>query len=172
MALPGNPVTRREEYLNSIATGSAAGIPDVPITREEMYLDTIARGGGAGTLAGMTDVDLSNPSDGQTITYDGTAGKWVNSRSGMIDVLVTGDDPVIVGVDNHRYVCSEVDTLSITPPASGVIDVMFASGSTPTVLTLAQGTVMPDWWAGVEASRVYEISIADGFGTVASWATS
>ena len=36
MSLPDSPNTRREMYLNAIATGS--GVPDEPYTREEMYV--------------------------------------------------------------------------------------------------------------------------------------
>lgn len=46
MSLP-TPNTRKEQYLNAIATGNAGGLP-TPITREEEYLDAIAKGGGSG----------------------------------------------------------------------------------------------------------------------------
>lgn len=35
-------------------------------------------GGGSSTLAGLTDVDISNPTDGQTLVYNQSAGKWEN----------------------------------------------------------------------------------------------
>lgn len=46
MSLP-TPNTRKEQYLNAIATGNAGGLP-TPITREEEYLDAIAKSGGDG----------------------------------------------------------------------------------------------------------------------------
>lgn len=45
MALPDEPLTRSEQYLNRTATGSGT-IPDVPLTRVEMYLNKIATGEG------------------------------------------------------------------------------------------------------------------------------
>lgn len=45
MALPDNPLTRGEQYLNRIATGEGT-IPDEPLTRMEQYLDYIAENGG------------------------------------------------------------------------------------------------------------------------------
>lgn len=59
----------------------------IPVTREEMYLDAIARnggggGGGSNTLSGLTDVDISNPTDGQTLVYNATAQKWENGAGG------------------------------------------------------------------------------------------
>ena len=38
-------------------------------------------GGGSSTLAGLTDVDMNNPTDGQTLTYDAQSGKWVNTTA-------------------------------------------------------------------------------------------
>lgn len=46
-------------------------------------------GGGSSTLAGLTDVDISNPADGQVLVYDATAGKWVNGSAGGV-VVVAG----------------------------------------------------------------------------------
>lgn len=87
MPIPETPYTREEAYLNAIATGDSGSIPETPYTREEMYLDYIARnggggGGGSSTLSGLTDVDISNPTDGQTLVYNATSGKWVNGSSG------------------------------------------------------------------------------------------
>ena len=45
MALPDEPLTRSEQYLNRTATGSGT-IPDEPLTRVEMYLNKIATGDG------------------------------------------------------------------------------------------------------------------------------
>ena len=33
---------------------------------------------GSSTLSGLTDVDISNPSNGQTLVYDAATQKWVN----------------------------------------------------------------------------------------------
>ena len=39
-------------------------------------------GSGSSTLAGLTDVDLSSPTDGQGLVYDATNQKWVNDDVG------------------------------------------------------------------------------------------
>jgi len=39
-------------------------------------------GGGSSTLAGLTDVDISNPSDRQALVYDASSEKWVNGAGG------------------------------------------------------------------------------------------
>ena len=90
---------------------------------------------------------------------------------------VSGTTPTITAQPGVRYICGEVSTLAITTPASGIIDVVFESGSTPTVLTIdsAKTGVSAIKWAGgwdetCEANTVYEINIAEGeYGVVASW---
>lgn len=87
-------------------------------------------------------------------------------------VEVSGTDPVITGKPSYRYNCGELYTLSITPPASGTMDIIFTSGTTPTVLTLPNTVKMPDWWAGIETNTTYEMCITDGtYCGVMSWAT-
>ena len=86
-------------------------------------------------------------------------------------VTVSGTAPTITAEANTRYVCGEVTTLSFTPPASGVCDVIFTSGTTATVLTVPS-TVK---WANdfdptsLDANTTYELNICDGLGVAASW---
>lgn len=90
--------------------------------------------------------------------------------SGEVQVVtVTESNPAITAEYNKRYVCGEVSTLTITPAAQGCTDVVFTSGTTPTVLSLPNTVKMPSWFT-VEASKTYEISILDGiYGAVMSW---
>ena len=52
-------------------------------------------GGGSSTLAGLTDTAITTPSNGQVLTYDGTAEKWENaaipaqSINGLSDAAIT-----------------------------------------------------------------------------------
>ena len=119
---------------------------------------------GLAKAAGDTTQSESNNAVG---TYTETARSKIHE---MLDapVTVSGTDPVITAKAGVRYVCGTVDTLTLTLPASGVFEVWFTSGTTPTVLS-APGVTMPDWWIGVEANRVYDIIITDGYGVVTSW---
>lgn len=45
-------------------------------------------GGGSSTLAGLTDVDIANPTDGQTLVYNATSGKWENGAGGVLVIHV------------------------------------------------------------------------------------
>lgn len=86
------------------------------------------------------------------------------------EVTVSGTDPVITAEGNTRYICGEVTTLSFTPPATGICEVLFTSGSTATVLTVPN-TVR---WANgfdptaLETDMTYELNILGGIGIAIS----
>ena len=90
-------------------------------------------------------------------------------------VTVSGSTPTITALPGIRYVCGEVTTLDITLPASGCIDVVFESGSTPTVLTVTPPSGVTVKWANgfdptsLDANTTYEINIADGLGVAGAW---
>jgi len=95
----------------------------------------------------------------------------------MLDapVTVSGTTPSITAMSGVRYVCGEVATITINPPASGIVDIVFRSGSTPTVLTVTPPSGMTMMWANgfdptaLEADTTYEINIMDGLGVVGTW---
>lgn len=138
-----------------------------------MAVDTIARGMAGAALNGGGS---GGSTSADKVSYDGsTSGLSATNVQGAIDelavkeVTVTGTDPSITGAENTRYLCGEVLSLSFTPSATGICEVIFTSGSTPTVLTLPNTVMMPEWFA-VEANMIYEVNILDGvYGSVMSW---
>ena len=88
---------------------------------------------------------------------------------------VSGTTPTITALPGIRYVCGEVSTLTIVLPASGIVDVVFESGSTATVLTVTPPTGVTVKWANgfdptaLDANTTYEINIMDGLGVVGAW---
>lgn len=52
--------------------------------------------GGASTLSGLTDVDISNPSDGQTLVFNATSGKWENRNAGPLFVNASWEESRLV----------------------------------------------------------------------------
>ena len=111
-------------------------------------------------------------------TYTDSAKASIKSMLGIIDgstgtVDITGTTPTITAVENTRYVCGEVSTLSFTPAASGICIVRFTSGSSVTILTLPSTVKFPEWFdpTSLETNTIYEICVTDGeFGAVMSWA--
>ena len=113
-------------------------------------------------------------SDNAVGTYTDEAKSAIKAMLGVIDpeskvVTVTGTDPVIQAEENTRYMCGEVLSLSFTPSASGICEVIFTAGSTLPVITLPATVKMPEWFE-IETDHTYEISIVDGvYGAVMVW---
>ena len=127
----------------------------------------------AGIITGskFTEVDT-----GAEYYFDETAGTWAEGGG---DVAVDGATPEIAGKDGLRYVCGEVSEIEITLPESGMVDVVFTSGTTPTVLSITGNPdiTWPGWFdpTSLDASTVYELNIAgnltNGYlGAVGTWA--
>lgn len=100
-----------------------------------------------------------------------------NAKSAISDMLnapvtVSGTTPTITAKSGIQYICGEVSTISITPPASGCCDIVFESGSTPAVLTVPNTVKWPAWFdpTSLEANATYEINILNGvYGAVGVW---
>ena len=107
-----------------------------------------------------------------TASSDGLMSSADKSKLDAIGSVVTvsGTTPVITAVSGVRYVCGEVATLDFTPCATGVCDVVFTSGSTPTIVTLPNTVKFPDGAFTAEANKTYEINVLDGvYGVVMAW---
>lgn len=151
-----------------IKTGTNTRRPIVPNNQHEATFYGLAKAAGV-------DEKNSTLSFG---TYTDSAQIAIKQMLGVKDdydsliVEVSGTDPVITGKPSYRYNCGELYTLTVTPPASGTMDIIFTSGTTPTVLSLPNTVKMPDWWAGIETNTTYEMCITDGtYCGVMSWAT-
>lgn len=90
-------------------------------------------------------------------------------------IAVSGTTPSITALTGIRYICGECSTLDVILPASGIVDVTFESGTTPTTLTVTPPTGTTLKWANefdpdnLEANTIYEINIANGLGVAVSW---
>ena len=152
-----------------IKAGTALYFPIVPQTQH------VATFYGLAKAAGDTTQSASSNAVG---TYTDSAKASIKSMLGIVDgstgtVSVSGTTPTITAVENTRYVCGEVATLSFTPPASGISIVRFTSGTTATVLTLPSTVKFPEWFdaTALEADTIYELCVTDGiYGAVMSWA--
>ena len=161
---------------STIKAGTNGYFPIVPLRQHESVFYGLA------TAAGDTTQASSSNAVG---TYTTEAKAAIHTMLGIDPVAiaaqveiplietVSGTTPSITGQPNIRYNCGEVSTISITPPASGSIDVFFESGSTAAVLTVPNTVKWPEWFdaSSLEADTVYEILITDGvYGSVMTWA--
>ena len=104
-------------------------------------------------------------------------------HTGSNEELVTVDDydptvpvvenaPTIVAAQGKRYLCGTVTSLSFTPSAKGLCEVVFTSGTSPAVLTGVDNVRWPAWFnpAALAANTTYDLMVSDGtFGVVATW---
>lgn len=106
-----------------------------------------------------------------------TVGQYTESaKSAISDMLngsvsVSGTTPTIVAKSGIRYVCGEVASLDFTPCASGICDVVFTSGSTPTVLTVPSTVKWANGFdpSNLDSDTTYELNIMDGLGVACAW---
>ena len=154
---------------SNIKGGTEGYDPIVPSKQHESTFYGLAKAAGDTT---------QSQSDNEVGTYTDNAKASIKSMLGIVDgstgtVDVSGTTPTITAVENTRYVCGEVATLSFTPPASGISIVRFTSGTTATVLTLPSTVKFPEWFdpTTLETDTIYEICVTDGiYGAVMSWA--
>ena len=125
-------------------------------------------------LAKAAGANLANVS-GVTVGIYPEAQKSAISQMLNAPVSVSGSTPSITAKSGVQYVCGECATLDITLPASGIVDVIFESGSTATVLTITPPTGVTVKWANgfdptsLEANTTYELNIKDGLGVAGKW---
>ena len=149
----------------NVKSGSSSYAPIVTARQHDAAFYGLAK------AAGDTTQSASSNAVG---TYTDAAKSAIST---MLNgpVTVSGTTPSITALPGIQYVCGEVATLDITLPASGCVDVVFESGSTPTVLIITppSGVTVqwPDWFdaTAFEANRTYEINFYDGRGAVMSW---
>ena len=94
---------RRENYLYKCNTDNTTGTWDDTKWDRVKVMDEITQGGGGGssTLAGLNDVNISSPTDGQALVYDNATGKWVNRAGGGGSSTFAGlNDVDVAGVAN------------------------------------------------------------------------
>jgi hypothetical protein len=146
--------------------GTTNFTPIVPSNQHESAFYGLAKAAGDSTQSASSNA---------VGTYTETAKSKI---SGMLNApeTVSGSTPSITAKPGVQYICGEVSTIDITVPESGIIDVIFESGSTPAVLTVTPPTgvtiVWPDWFdpTALEANKVYEVNIANGrLATVMVW---
>ena len=95
---------RRENYLYKCNTDNTTGTWDDTKWDRVKVMDEITQGGGGGssTLAGLDDVSLATPTDGQLLGYNGTSHKWenVNGGGGGSSTFAGLNDVNVQGVSN------------------------------------------------------------------------
>ena len=156
-------INRSSASQNKLGTDSAR--PIVPFNQHESTFYGLAKAAGDTTQSASSNAVGNYTEDAKSAISEMLGGS----------VSVSGTTPTITAKSGIRYVCGEVATLDLTPPASGICDVVFESGATATVLTVTPPTGQTVKWANgfdptsLDANTTYEINIMDGLGVVGVW---
>ena len=192
MALPNEPLTRTEQYLNRTATGGGT-IPDEPLTRVEMYLNKIATGSGETPDEPLTRLEQYldyisenggggvDPESITLVTLNVSQNGTTNAPSGKAYNKVVANVPNTYAASDEGKVVSNGSLVTQTAHAevtqNGVVDttlnnsvtVNVPQGSTPTgtkQISISQnGTTTED----VAAYANAEITVAVPIPTYQTW---
>ena len=169
---------------SGIALNNSNALRTEPATVSEIKIGTASyKPVTPATQARAAFYGFASAAGDSTQTASGTTyGQYTESAKSAISemlngsVSVSGSTPSITAKAGIRYVCGEVSTLALTLPASGIVDVVFESGSTATVLTITppSGVTAVKWadgWDGTcDANTAYELNILNGeLGVKAAW---
>lgn len=164
-----NQLMINKAFGNIIKKGVNEYQPIVPVKQHEATFYGLAKAAGD-TTQSVSSNAVGTYTDEAKIAIKSMLDITTPEAVGSCVEYITDSSVTIVGEPNTRYVCGEVTSISITPPAVGTIDVTFTSGSTIAILTLPSTVKMPEWWGGVETGYTYELVITDGvYAGVMAW---
>ena len=97
-------------------------------------------GGGSSTLAGLTDVDISSPTNGQALVYDANEAKWKNGAGGGggggIDYSETEQDTGLKWIDGKTVYQKTFKQLITGLPSSGLYTIPHNISNMETVISI------------------------------------
>lgn len=148
-------------------------------------VDITGGGGGSSTLAGLSDVNLQTPTDGQVLTYDNASQKWINANASGGESVVYSLTERVIGkwVDNKPLYSRTLYLSNITVPANGNVDITLADyvpdiKITPDYKVVAfptassSGYVLPSVLFGTYFNYSWGASLGDGVVTISRGASS
>lgn len=144
MAIPDEPITRREMYYSNMA-GQNTPLPD-PVTREEQYLKEIAENGGGGGT-GDGDMKKSVYDNELAVLSAGGIKAYVSDAIGEIDEVVA--NPSGEATDDLEKIQIGDDIFSIPEGGSAELESNVTAntnvGAISSSTTLAQGTTFTEF---------------------------
>lgn len=100
----GDEALKAEGYANGKQNGVPVGSSSPYYHNNAEYFKDQASQIAAQQLGALTDVDISNPSNGQVLTYNSTTQKWENGQSGGTDLNDLNDVTVSSPANNQALV--------------------------------------------------------------------
>ena len=78
-------------------------------------------------------------------------------------IYITDSTPILNALPGLYYICDEVTSLNVIAPESGIINILFKSGNTPTTLTVTSSSNQIIKWTNnfdptnLAINTIYEI---------------
>lgn len=163
--VPIGTTTKNGVFKVATAANMKAGTgSSIVVVNGQQYVATFY--GLAKSAGDTTQSASSNPVGTYTEEAKSAISDMLNGS-----VSVSGTTPTIVAKSGIRYVCGEVASLDFTPCASGICDVVFTSGTTPTVLVVPSTIKWANGFdpSSLDADTTYELNIMDGLGVCGTW---
>ena len=165
------------DYIDTHSGGSvdpediAAAVEDYmeehPITESDPTVPSWAKASTKPTYT-ASEVGALPASTTYVSSVNGNSGAVTGLQEQTTVVNKTSSDTSQTLAANTFYIWPEMASLTITCPATGgPYAFRFTSGSTAPTLTMT-GITMPDDFA-VEANKVYEVNVYEGYGLAVSW---
>ena len=123
------------------------------------------------TLLGENTV--YTPTGNTSVVYVRDLTTVIDELEEDTEIAVSGTTPTIVAKADKRYLCGTVTSISFTPSAKGLCEVVFTSGTSPAVLTGVDNVRWPALFnpASLAANTIYDLMVSDGtLGVVVTWA--
>ena len=135
------PVTVSRDEGVITEAGDSLSAANMNDTEDRIFNAVQSGGGGASALDDLTDVDISSPTDGQALIYDGANSKWVNGAGGgsaswtdVTGTLTAGNTSVTLSdasITSNSTFDIYTDTFGVNPTgitvATGSITLTFKS---------------------------------------------
>lgn len=114
-----------------------ANIESVRLPDNSVYSFKDSVSGYSSTLSGLTDINVTTPTNGQVLSYDNVNSKWVNADSGVADKadkVAGATSGNLAGLDGngnltdsgHAIQVSTTDlTAGTSPLATGVLYLVY-----------------------------------------------
>ena len=163
-----NPTTHRIRAYRCLED-NVTGLWDATKWAQTTLADEIGTGGGASSLEDLTDTDITSPTNGQTLKYNSTSGKWENASGGAVsDLDDLGDVDITTPSDGDLLTYDAQNDEWVNAPASvpdlgDLGDVTLTTPSDGQALTFDNGEwVNKDLPAVTKTATGNPIEISDG----------
>ena len=136
-------------FVKYSTSGGSTPITNLYIKISGAWVEvSVGGGGGSSTLAGLTDVNLSSPTDGQALVYDANSSKWVNGAGGSSSAsgVYVGTCDTAAATAAKEVVVSADQNFVLEKGATICIKFTNTNSASNVTFSVNNGTAYPIWY--------------------------